>query len=72
METKSPRCSCTYKDAITVSTDITHVSVMRIGYNAIDEEVNAVCITRTYTYAYWFLYNLSHFCEDITLTPSSS
>jgi len=37
METKPPRCSCTYKDAITVSTDITRISVTGIDYNAIDE-----------------------------------
>jgi len=36
METKLSRCSCTYKDAITVGTDITRVSVTRIGYNGID------------------------------------
>ena len=35
METKPPRC--TYGDAITVSTDITRVSVARVVYNAIDE-----------------------------------
>jgi hypothetical protein len=39
----------------TVSSTITSVSLKRIGYNATNNYVNAVCITRTFAYACWLL-----------------
>jgi hypothetical protein len=43
----------------TVCSAITRVSLRRIGYNATDEYVNAVCIMRTFAYA-WLL---GDFCD---------
>ena len=50
----------------TVSSAIKRVSLTRIGYNANDEQENAVCITRTFVYSCWLLRNFSDQCEDIT------
>lgn len=41
---------CTVFNICTVSSAITHVSLMRIGYNTIDEYMNAVCIMQTFAY----------------------
>jgi hypothetical protein len=39
----------------------------RFGYNATDEYVTAVCITRTFAHACWLLRDFSDQCEDISL-----
>jgi hypothetical protein len=48
-----------------VSSAITRVSFTGIGYNAIDEQANAVCITRNLAYACWLLHDFSSQREDI-------
>lgn len=48
----------------TVSSAITRVWLKRIGYIEIDEQANAVCITRTYARACWLLRDFSEQCED--------
>ena len=50
---------------IKYSSPITRVSLTRIGCNAIDKQVNAVCITRTSAYASWLLRDFSDQCEDM-------
>jgi stage V sporulation protein SpoVS len=50
-----------------VSYAITRVSLTRIGYNAIDQYVNAVCITRTFASSCWLLRDFSDLFEDISL-----
>jgi hypothetical protein len=37
---------------------------MQIDQNTVGEEVNAVCIMCTFTYAYWLLSVVSDQCED--------
>jgi hypothetical protein len=44
---------------ITVSSDITRVSLRQTGCTATDAEVNAVRITPTYAYACWLLRDFS-------------
>lgn len=51
----------------TVTSAITHVSLTRTGYNAIDEYVNVVCTTRTSAYSCWLLGDFSDQCEEIRL-----
>jgi len=40
------------------------VSLMRIGYNANDKYVNAVCTKGTFACAYWLLCGFNDYCED--------
>jgi hypothetical protein len=42
----------------TVSSAIGRVSLTRIGYNGVDELVNAVCVTRPFAYVCWLLRDL--------------
>jgi hypothetical protein len=49
----------------TVSSAMTHVPLTRTGYNAVDKQVNAVCITRTFAFACWLLRDFRDQCEDI-------
>jgi hypothetical protein len=51
----------------TASCTITRLSSTRIDYNAIDEQVNAVCTTRNFAYACWLLRDFSDQCEDTRL-----
>jgi hypothetical protein len=39
----------------------------KLGYNTIDEKVNAVCITLNFVNARWLLRDFSDQCEDIRL-----
>jgi hypothetical protein len=48
----------------TVSSAIARFSLTRIDYNAIDESLKTLCITRTFTYACLILHGLSKKCED--------
>jgi hypothetical protein len=56
-----------YKHVGTVTSAITHVSVTRNGYNAIDEQVNAICTTRTSANSCCLLSDFSDQCEDTRL-----
>jgi hypothetical protein len=47
------------------SSAIMRVSLTRIGHNAIDGWVNAVCIMRTFAYACWLLRDFCGQGEDI-------
>jgi hypothetical protein len=38
-----------------VSSAVTRLLLMQIGYNTTDEYVNAVCIRRTFAWACWLL-----------------
>jgi len=49
----------------TVSSAITHVLLMQIVQNKIDEQRNAVCITPTPSYMRWLLCDFSNHSEDI-------
>ena len=49
----------------TVSSAVTRISLKRICYNAMDEEVNAVCTTRTFACACWPAHNFGNQYEDI-------
>jgi hypothetical protein len=40
---------------------------MRIGYHAIDEYVNVVCITRNLRCDFWLLRHFIDHCEDLNL-----
>jgi hypothetical protein len=51
----------------TVSSAIMRVSLTRIGYKAVDEQVNAICTKRTFAYACWVLRDFSSHCEGIRL-----
>lgn len=51
----------------TVDYAIMPVSLTRIDYNAIDKEVNAVRIARTFAYLRWILRDFSYSCQDISL-----
>jgi hypothetical protein len=49
----------------TVSSAITWLSLIRIGYNATEEKVKAIGVKRTVAYACWLLGNFSDYCGDI-------
>jgi len=49
----------------TVSSAITCLYLIRIGYNAIEEKVKAVGVTRTVAYVCWLLGNFSDQSGDI-------
>ena len=51
----------------TVTSAIVCVSLTQISYNMIDEQLNAVCRTQTFTYTYWLLHDFSNQCEDARL-----
>jgi hypothetical protein len=50
---------------LSLSPTVTGVSLMRICYNAVDEYVNAACMTQTFPYASWLLCELSDKCENM-------
>jgi hypothetical protein len=49
----------------TVGSAITHVLLMQIVQNKIDEQCNAVCKTPTPSYVCWLLCDFSNHSEDI-------
>jgi len=48
-----------------VSSAVTRISLTRICYNAMDEEVNAVCTTRTFTCECWPARNFGNQYDDM-------
>lgn len=65
------RCKLIFGLPLIYTVPLFRVSLKRIGYNATEEEVSAVCITRTSVYACCLLRDISNQCKDISLDDGS-